>query len=510
MDNFKLKLSIFILLILVLLGTLYYGIFGFSVSYLSEAEIKETRKLKEDLISYFKINDIDTVYDIENDIYYYSIPSEYENKKYTLKLNLDSKYKYKIVKHNTNIITVDYNKTYKIIIYNDKNYYETKLKLTNLPLISIISDVDITDSPTNSVFKYINPSNLDKVLSYNSKIHIRGASSKNFNKKAYKIEMYNSDYDNEKLVNISNFYYGSSFILDAMYRDNSKVRNFLATQIWNDIAKEFTNVNVCSEYVEVFINGKYNGLYVFTEPVNRRNLNLNKSSQNDTSVVLKSSAWYLPEFYEHYNLIDDVYEGYELKYPNNEELFNVSWNSILTKLSKYYPLKTKNNYSTINNIFNLENYMNLVLYNSFIDNEDNGMVKNNYFYQKTLNDKIYIQPWDMEYSMGLSYSETTPAGYDKTLDDYKNISFDINHPNSKRITESLISKYWKFRKTVFSEQYLDNLLDEYKEILNKGSAKRDSEIWLEYNIEEEIEDVRTWLHNRIEVYDNYVKGLENE
>lgn len=510
MDNYKLKLSIFISLIIVLLVCLYYGIFGFSVSYLSETEIKETRKLKENLISYFKINDIDTVYDDENGIYYYSIPSEYENKKYTLKLNLDSEYKYKIVKHNTNIITVDYNKTYKIIIYNDKNYYEAKLKLTNLPLISISTDADITDSPTNSVFKYINPSNLDNVLTYNSKIHIRGASSKFFDKKAYKVEMYNNDYENEKLVNISNFYYGSSFILDAMYRDNSKVRNMLATNIWNDIAKSFTNVNIYSEYVEVFINNKYIGLYVFTEPVNRRNLNLNKSSQNNTSVVLKSSNWILPNFYGYYNLIDDVYEGYELKYPNNEELFNTAWNSILTKLSKYYPSKTENNYNTINNIFDLENYMNLVLYNSFIDNEDNGMVKNNYFYQKTLNDKIYIQPWDMEYSMGLGFSATAPGGYEKTPDDYKRVTFGINHPNSKRITEELINKYWEFRKTVFSEEYLDNLLKEYKEKLNKGAAKRDSKIWLEYDIEEEIEDVKTWLHNRIEVYDDYVRGLENE
>ena len=58
MENYKLKLSIFIILIMILLVTLYYGIFGFSVSYLSESEIKENRNLKENLISYFKINGI--------------------------------------------------------------------------------------------------------------------------------------------------------------------------------------------------------------------------------------------------------------------------------------------------------------------------------------------------------------------------------------------------------------------------------------------------------------------
>ena len=170
MNNYKLKLVIFIILLMILSIVLYYGLFGFSVSYLSESEIKEERKEKDNLISFFEINDIETVYDKENDIYYYSIPKEYENKKYTLKINLDSKYKYKIVGYATNIITVDYSKDYKIIIYDDENYYETKIRLTNLPLVNITTDTDITDNETNSIFKYINPSNLDEVVTYNSKI----------------------------------------------------------------------------------------------------------------------------------------------------------------------------------------------------------------------------------------------------------------------------------------------------------------------------------------------------
>ena len=293
-----------------------------------------------------------------------------------------------------------------------------------------------------------------------------------------------------------------------MYRDDSNVRNHLATQMWNDISTSFTSVNMYSEYVEVFINGEYVGLYIFTEPVNRKNLNLSGSTENNTSVVIKSSDWALPSVFKYQNLIDDSYAGYELKYPNNEELFNVSWNSLLSKLSRYYPLKQKNNYDTIKNIFNMENYTSLALFNSFIDNEDNGLVKNNYFYQKSLNDEIYIHPWDMEYSMGLSYSERVSMRYEKTLDDYKQVSFDINHTNSSRITEDIINKYWEYRKTVFSKEYIDNYLNDYKELLTKGAAKRDSALWTGYDIETEIEDVRTWLYNRIEVYDNYIKGLE--
>ena len=510
MNNYKLKLVIFIILLMILSIVLYYGLFGFSVSYLSESEIKEERKEKDNLISFFEINDIETVYDKENDIYYYSIPKEYENKKYTLKINLDSKYKYKIVGYATNIITVDYSKDYKIIIYDDENYYETKIRLTNLPLVNITTDTDITDNETNSIFKYINPSNLDEVVTYNSKIKVRGATTRWYNKKSYKVKTYDNDYDKEKNVNISKFYYGNSFILDAVYRDNSKIRNVLATEIWNNISDDFNNVNVYSEFVEVFINGKYTGLYVFTEPVNRRKLSLGKSTVNDTSVIVKSNSWAIPKANSNFgNIVIDQYIDYELKYPNDEELFNESWEKVLTKLSKYYNTEDKK-YEVIDEVFNINNYIDLVLFNSFINNEDNRLIKNNYFYMKSLGDEVYIQPWDMEFCFGLRYSGTAESNFEKSLEDYKEIRFEIKNEDSDKINNLLIDRYWSFRKSTLNEKYLDELIDSYLDDLNKGSAKRDTDLWLDYNIEEEIEQVRTWLHKRLIEYDKYIRGLENE
>lgn len=509
MDNYKLKISIFIILIVILSLIFYYGIFGFSISYLSEEEIKQNRHPKDNLISSFKINNIETIYDSQNKIYYYSIPDNYENSKYTLKLDLDDGYKYKIVNHATNLITVKYNKLYEVIIYNDDYYYETKIQLTNLPLISIITDSDITDNDTNSIFKYINPSNLDEVLTYNSKIHIRGATSKHYDKKAYKINIYDNNYDKEKNINISNFYYGSSFILDALYRDGSKIRNVLATKIWNDMSKRFSNVDVYTEFVEIFINGEYRGVYVFSEPVNRRNLNLNKSSLNNTSVVLKSSIWEFPDFSNCSNIIEDTYYGYELKYPNKEEFFNSSWNSILCKLSNYYTDFFNTSYDDINNIFNIDNYIDILLFNSFINNSDNGLIKNNYFYQKNLNEIIYIQPWDMEFSFGLSYSPVDNNNVKKTLEDYNEIVFDIKH-SDERINKLLVKRYWELRKNVLTMEYLTKTLESYRSTLSKGSASRDENLWVKYDVENDIEEVRTWINNRLEFYDNYIKGLENE
>lgn len=511
MNNNKFKIFIFMLLLLILSIVLFYSVFGFSLSYLSEEEIKETRKEKEDLISFFEINNIDTVYDEESNTYYYSIPDDYEKQKYTLKLELDDQYKYKIVNHSTNIITVNYNKTYKVLIYNDKYYYEANIKLTNLPLISITTDSEITDNDTNSTFKYINPTNLDKIVKYNNKIHIRGATTKSYKKKSYKINIYNSDYEKEKNVNISNFYYGSGFILDAMYRDNSKIRNILAIELWNSISDDFSNVDVYSEYVELFINNKYIGLYAFTEPINRRKLNLNKSSNNDTSIIVKANEWIIPSIDDDfYNIIDDTYMRYELKYPNDEELYSISWEKLLTNLSNFYVSKDNQDYEKLKKYVDINNYIDIIIFNSFINNIDNGLVKNNYYYMKNLSDKMYIQPWDLEFSFGLKYLSSEKDNFVKELNDYNDIIFDINHESSDKINSLIVNRYWNLRRSVLNTTYIDNLIDKHKEDLCKGSGERDTKLWLEYDIDKEIEEVRTWIHNRLEVYDNYIRGLENE
>ena len=241
----KIKILAFIILIISFVVILFYGIFGINISFKSISEIKETRKLKKDLITNFKINNIETVYDKENNIFYYMVSDKYENKQYVLNFNLDSSYKYKILDETLNIINVDYKKAFDVIIYNDKYYFETKLQLTNLPIINITTDYNIVED-TESIFNYINVNNSQTLFSNNSKIHVRGNTSKNFDKKSYKINMYDKNYNNEKEVNLSNFYYGNSFVLDALYRDPSKIRNLLSTELWNDISNDFSNIDIYS------------------------------------------------------------------------------------------------------------------------------------------------------------------------------------------------------------------------------------------------------------------------
>ena len=507
----KIKLIIFALLIIFFIIVFFYGIFGTGISYLSCKDIRQNRKLDNNLISSLKINTKDTIYDKINNIYYYSLSEDYVNQIYVLKLELEDDLKYKIIDETLNVVKVNYKKPIRIIIYNEKYYYETKIQLTNLPLINIETKYDITTNDTESVFTYINHNN-NEVIINNSKIHVRGATSQRFEKKSYKINMYDKNYAEEKEINISNFYYGNSFILDAVYRDSSKIRNVLSTELWNEISNDFSNINIKSEFVELFINNKYEGLYVLTEPINRRSLNLNKSSHNDTSIIIKSQQFTYPTSNMSFsNIENDIYLNFELKYPNNEAMFKDSWDTILTKMSCYYDLKEKSKYDVISSSFNIQNYVDAMIFNAFSNNLDNKMIKNNYFYMKSLLDnEIYIQPWDMEYTFGITYSESEKRNVSKNMEDYNKIYTSFYHENAPEINKLLIDRYWELREDILTKEYFDNLLNKYKNELNKGAALRDSKLWYGYDVEKEIEEIRIWIYNRLEYFDSYIRGLENE
>ena len=482
----KFKLIIFILLVVSFILTLLYGIFGTSISLLSINEIKKDRKLNQNLIDEIKINNVDTVYDKNNNIYYYTLPESYENIIYILKLEIEGNYKYKIVNETLNIVKINYIKPIDIIIYNDKYYYETKIQITNLPLINIQTQNIIDLNYENSIFSYINQKETNKKFISNSKIKVRGATTKYYDKKPYRINFYSDRYTKETKISFSKFYMGDSLILDALYRDSSKIRNLMSTELWNDISNDFTEVKIYSEFIELFINNEYKGLYILTEPINKTKLNLNKSTDNDSSFIIKSTLG-----------------QYEVKYPNDEKFFYRSIEITNTIISEYLKNGTNSTYEVIKNTFDLKNYVDIILFNCFINNLDNNLVQNVYYYNGSLNSKkIFVHPWDMEWSFGI-----TPQDNSR---DSKIFDCTLIHPNAPEINKLLIKRYKELRKTILTKKYFDNKLDKYLNEINKGAAKRDSDKWYEYDVEKEIEDIRIWIYNRLDYMDEYIEGLENE
>ena len=501
---YKTKIILFIFFIICLISIVFIDLFGLSLSLKSVSEIKQGRTLKENLIDNLKINGINTIYDKENNIYFYNISEKYKGNKYILNLNLNG-YKYKLINYNYNIIKVDYNTPIKIIIFNDKYYYETKIIITNLPLININVKDEIAKEDVKAYFTYINSSSKIKEVKNNTIIHVRGASSSIFDKKSYRIRFYNDDYTKKVNINIQEFYNDDSFILQSVYRDSSKIRDNLATGLWNDISNDFKDEDINSKYVELFINNEYKGLYLFSEPVNRKKLNLNKNS----SIVIKSTDWINFKTIDDYsNLKSNYFNGYEIKYPDDEEMYNKVWTSFLNRVSDYYNPKVDNTYSVVKNTFNINNYIDMIIFNSFTNNIDSNMNKNLYYYMKDFDGLVYLEPWDLEFTFGYRHSIDADSVNDgKLIDDEKEVKLPM-FSNEKKLDDKIIKRYWHLREDILTEEYFNNKLDKYLSEL-KYASKRDSDTWYKYNFNEEIERIRDWVNTRIIIMDEYVRGYSN-
>ena len=96
-----------------------------------------------------------------------------------------------------------------------------------------------------------------------------------------------------------------NLILDAMYNDKARMRNRLCYDIWNqidslpyEVSEGHSKVNgTQGRYVEVFVDGAYNGVYCITDKINRKKLDLVKTESDANGklkfhgVLYKATDW---------------------------------------------------------------------------------------------------------------------------------------------------------------------------------------------------------------------------
>ena len=108
-------------------------------------------------------------------------------------------------------------------------------------------------------------------------IETRGSSSQTFPKKQWGLET-RDPMGNRQDVTIFNMAFDNDWILYAPYSDKSLIRNVLAYQMGWDSDRYAPRTKLC----EVILNGQYEGVYVFTEKIKRKD---GKVGSNDIETV---------------------------------------------------------------------------------------------------------------------------------------------------------------------------------------------------------------------------------
>jgi hypothetical protein len=277
--------------------------------------------------------------------------------------------------------------------------------------------------------------------------------------------------------------------------------------LWNQISsgRSYYENSNDSEFVEVYLNNEYNGLYVLREPVDRKQLNLNKKTDVDSGIMIKG--------YNHgsYNFdnytIKNILKPFEMKYPQNIEDYSSYWEILNNKMKNYY-YNNDNSDKVLKETFNIDNLIDYRIFLNATYAADNYDSKNTIISMKSIKDdsKLIFTPWDLDETFGRVYDEEISEIHVKTVhneyEDYTGVLFE---DGAAEYNSKLKERYLELRKNVLSIDNINSLIDEYYNLLSINAYFKENKRWnKEYDIDEEITFIKEWVSNRLDYLDKLI------
>ncbi|MCR5223942.1 MAG: CotH kinase family protein, partial [Bacilli bacterium] len=417
------------------------------------------------------------------------------------------------------------NEHIKLLIYNDEYYKEYEIVVTTLPIMNI-SYEDNEENNTNiqikdkdvygELYLFDNESIIETIE--NLKFHVRGGTTVEYPKKGFKLSLKDSDGNsvNKNLLNMRN---DDDWILYAGYNDQERIRNVFSSRIWYDCCSfdnQFgINAGMYYKYVELFMNGKYYGLYALGFPIDEKQLNI-----KDDEYIFKKWDYYV-----------EIEDNYDTTYIINRYKVKSSDpnNNSTSIINNYYErLNTTNSKEELYNMADINNLIDFYLFNIFIQNVDgvNDLTSKNMYLVIKNNKALYI-PWDMDQSFGNIWFEVVEKNVEKSnfiaiyghpVDDNSseynmNSIGKLKQLDSTGIINMIIDKYSILKKEYFNKKVLDSILDEYENnIFMSGAFNRDINKWPESTHNDKynsLDTFRKYVDDRLYYMDKYMDEISN-
>jgi len=377
---------------------------------------------------------------------------------------------------------------FSMILYYNKNQLTPNVP-DNLPKIYITSQHRINR------FNY-----RDCVIdveqdSTRSEIKIRGAFNALFDKVGYRLRLY----EQKSFFGMRT---DDDWQLFAMYLDYPHMRVKLCFDIWRSLeATNPTAIIPDSEYVNVYLNEEYIGLYLFSEKNDRKLFGLDRGENS-----IESSLIFQLKAFSDLRTYDDAVWEQDLPIADDKAIMNSIMSSLIGFINNSTNAEFFNPDTGIYSKFDFQNLIDFYVYNYFIYHED-FWNKNYFLMRDTYPNKYFLIPWDFDGSLGqwgeAKYSANTDLEnsirywnvlYDRLLDD-------------ENFRETCKNRWFELRKDLWSENYfMDMLFEIYGEI--KESIKISMTLYdMDDKMDEYVNHLIQWIPDRIEFCDTYFGNL---
>lgn len=336
---------------------------------------------------------------------------------------------------------------------------------------------------------------------------IRGGTSRPYEKSSYKLTLTNSQ------LSLLGMRKDDDWILNALYDDAGLIHNKISYDVWQQIALSNNVKNdegTTMEYVELFIDNEYLGVYGLTERIDKKELSLGSKD-----ILYKCRAYRIPEEHNYSNEItDDMEPIFILKYPN--EFSDEEWQPLKDWVN-YFCKEQFKQYEEGAKLLSMENAIDYNLYCLLICGSDNTR-KNIYFVAEYQSDGTYIfkkVPWDMNATWGnpwISDEECNHTMYDPdAVRDVDTWCTDLStlYFYDETGTAELLQNRWKeLRKEIVTGDNISKMLDaEFEYLEDTGAYTRNYERWPNGAEFWKNEYIYEYVEARIEFLDQYFEQL---
>lgn len=294
--------------------------------------------------------------------------------------------------------------------------------------------------------------------------------------------------------------------LIANYADKTLMKNYLSYRLAADVGMEYSPK---SEFLELYMNGEYLGVYLLTEIIEVEKQRVN---------ILETGDSYLVEFDAMYNEDEQVIfsnflaENKPFRVHSPKDASATSLNNLLSHIEKFEKFLQNVENVTLEEIeewIDVDAYAKHFWIQEFSKNPDANFLTSVYFTWME-NDVIKMGPvWDFDVAYGGFYNYAKSVAQTdgwRTVDAYWNARLFSNSNFSQKIAD-----YWKELRPVFENA--QTIVDSLQNVLKlpaENNFKRwnilqKSDKWISKgyaDYEEAVTDLKKWIGERIEWIDS--------
>ena len=312
---------------------------------------------------------------------------------------------------------------------------------------------------------------------YRATIKYRGASSySKFDKKQYRIKFYKNKKDSAKEVSLAGMGANSEWVLNGPYLDKTLIRNKLVY----DLARELNGWAPDTRFVELFVDGEYQGVYLAVEPVTNGESRLRLAefgllSGETAYIVNRDRIDTGSEEIDTWGKINGyTYNALYIRYPSKNKITEKQKEYIQKDISEFEQALYGKNFSDkrigYQAYIDMDNWVDYFIINEFAMNYDAGNLST-YLY-KELDGKLQLAVWD--FNNGFDNYQWFRTETD-VLHTVENSWFERLWQD-EAFRERVCERYVQLRKTTLSDEHIAEKIASYQEELGKA-VDRNFKVW---------------------------------